>query len=393
MDLEAELFKQNPWWEKPFSEESIPRPEYVDLAEKGLQNREIVFLIGLRRIGKTTVMRQLLNRLLAKGVKAEDVFFVNMDSFSLMGHSIHALVEKYRQIHKKAAAGFFYLFLDEVVSREGFEKELKSLYDNDNVKMVCSSSMATALRDKKALLTGRTKTIEVKPLSFQEFLVFKKAGAGRADRAKLEGYFDDYLRLGGVPLYVLNEDKDYLNELVEGIIYKDIIAYHKIGNEKVVKELFALLCRRVGKPTSYNKLARMLGVSVDSVKRYVGYFEKACLFHQVERNAKSLNEKITSPKKIYAGDVGIKNLVTGENDRGASFENLVFLKIREEKPEYLYEDGVEIDFITRDAVIEAKYQGEPNERQALKLGSLKKKKKTVVAKGVDFFLEKQDNLE
>lgn len=389
MDLEAELFKQNPWWEKPFTEESVPRKEYVDAVEEALAGKEIIFLIGLRRIGKTTIMKQAIGRLLAKGTGPGDVFFVNLDSFSLADYSIHAMVEKYREIHKKAAGDFFYLLLDEVVSREGFEKELKSFYDNDNVKIICSSSMATAMRDKKALLTGRTKTIEVMPLSFQEFLLFKKAKMGRADKAKLEGYFKDYLQSGGVPQYVLSGDKSYLNELVEGIIYKDIIAYHKIENEKVVKEMFALLCKRVGKPTSYNKLARVLGASVDSVKRYMGYFEKAYLFYSIDRHSKSFNEKTASPKKVYAGDVGIKNLVTGEKDTGASYENLVFLKVKDANPEYFYEDGTEIDFITRDAAIEAKYGQKPNEKQARALEKLGKKRKAVVASGLDFFISKK----
>lgn len=388
MDLEAELFKQNPWWEKVYAEESIPRPTYIDELEKNLASKEIIFLIGLKRIGKTTIMKQLIARLLAKGVNSKDVFFINLDSFTLTEYSIHALVEKYREMHKKASTDFFYLFLDEVVTRNDFEAELKSFFDNDNIKIVCSSSLATALRDKKALLTGRTRTIEVQPLSFQEFLKFKKATLTKADQAKLEGYFKDYLRLGGIPQYVLTEDAQYLNELVEGIIYKDIIAYHKIENERAVKELFALLCKRVGKPTSYNKLARMLGISVDSVKRYIDYFEKACLFYSIDRHARTLNEKVTSPKKMYAGDVAIKNLVTGDKDHGASYENLVYLSLKPLKPEYYYENGVEIDFVTKDYAIEAKYGQEPTEKQAQALKELKKKRKAILAKGVEYFSKK-----
>src|SRR3989339_1228234 len=121
-----------------------------------------------------------------------------------------------------------------------------------------------------------------------------------------------------MPHYVLTEEKNYLNELVENILYKDIIAYHKITAEKTIKELFVLLCQRVGKPTSYNKLAQILKISVDSVKRYVGYFEKAYLFYTLDKYAKSYNEKVTSPKKVYIGDIGIKNLITENKDLGAS---------------------------------------------------------------------------
>ncbi|MFH1584376.1 MAG: ATP-binding protein [Actinomycetota bacterium] len=386
MDLESEFYKQNPWWEGKFEEKSIPRETYLNEIMRNMKSKEIIFLTGLRRIGKTTILMQTINHLLANKIKPEDILFIRMDSFNLLEYSIHQLIEEYRKIHKKSVSDFFYLFLDEVASRDNFEQELKSVYDNENIKVICSSSIATLMRDKKARLTGRTKTIEVMPLTFQEFLQFKGVKINRSDKAKIESYFKDYLKIGGVPHYVLTEDRAYLNELVESIVYKDIIAYHKISGEKAVKELFVLLCQRVGKPMSYNKLAKLLKISVDSVKRYVGYFEKAYLFYVVDRYSKSANERVTSPKKIYIGDVGIKNIITEFKDLGASYENLVFLKIKDKNPNYYLENSVEIDFITKDSLIEAKYNQEINEKQLKEFNAIKSKKK-VIAKGYKFFLD------
>ena len=386
MDIEPELYNQNPWWEGRFEEKSFEREIYLSKIFKNLKSKEIIFLTGLRRIGKTTILKQVIIHLLKDKTNPSDIFFLSLDSFNLLEHSIHQLIEEYRKIHKKSTSDFFYLFLDEVASRENFENELKSLYDNEKMKIICSSSIATLMRDKKALLTGRTKTIEVMPLTFQEFLEFKEAKISKADKSKLESYFNDYLKIGGIPYYVLTEDRAYLNELIESIIYKDIIAYHKIAGEKTIKELFILLCKRVGKPTSYNKLAGILKLSVDSIKRYVGYFEKAYLFYIVDRYSKSYNEKVTSPKKIYIGDVGIKNLITEFKDLGASYENLVFLKIKGQNPAYYLENSIEIDFITKDSLIEAKYDQNLNEEQS-KIFKLIKSKNKVIAKGYDFFLD------
>jgi len=386
MDIESELYKQNPWWEGKFEEKSIPREIYLNEIFRNIKSKEIIFLTGLRRIGKTTILMQAINQLLANKTKSEDILFIRLDSFSLLEYSIHQLVEEYRKIHKKSVSDFFYLFLDEVTSRDNFEQELKSLYDNDNLKVICSSSIATLMRDKKAHLTGRTKTIEIMPLTFQEFLQFKGAKISKADKAKIESYFKDYLKIGGIPYYVLTEDRAYLNELVESIVYKDIIAYHKISREKAVKELFVLLCQRVGKPMSYNKLAEILKISVDSVKRYVNYFEKAYLFYVVDRYSKSTNEKVTSPKKIYVGDVGIKNIITEFKDLGASYENLVSLKIKDKNPNYYLKNSVEIDFITKDSLIEAKYNQEPNEKQLETFNAIKIKNK-IIANGYKFFLD------
>jgi len=385
MDIENELYKQNPQWEGKAWEKGVEREVYLEKVFNNLKSKEIIFLIGLRRIGKTTILKQTISKLIDKKIKPSEIFFLSLDSFNLLEYSIHQLVEEYRKIQKKSASDFFYLFLDEVTSRENFEQELKSLYDNDNIKIICSSSIATLMRDKRAYLTGRTKTIEVMPLTFQEFLQFKEAKISKADKAKLESYFIDYLKIGGIPHYVLTEDRSYLNELIESIIYKDIIAYHKISSERAVKELFILLCKRVGKPTSYNKLAKILKISVDSVKRYIGYFEKAYLFYIVDRYSKSPNEKVTSPKKIYAGDVGIKNLITEFKDLGASYENLVFLKIKEQNPDYYLENSIEIDFITKDSIIEAKYNQDLNEKQSKVFNSLKSENK-IIAKGYEFFL-------
>ena len=384
--METELYKQNPWWEGKSEIESIPREEHLTKLMQNLESREILFLTGLRRVGKTTIMKQFVARLLNKKIAPNDILYVSLDSFNLSEFSIHEIVKKYREIHKKSVEKRVYLFFDEVVEKENFEQELKSLYDSENVKMICSSSKATLMMDKRAYLTGRTKTIEVMPLTFQEFLIFKKVEIKKADGVILESYFKDYLKIGGIPYYVLTEDREYLNELVQNVIYKDIIARYNITNEKVIKELFNLLCERVGKITSYNKLANILGISVDSVKRYVGYFEKSYLFYIVDRYSKSLNERVTSPKKIYIGDVGIKNLITGYRDLGASYENLVFLKIKNKDPYYYRKNGVEIDFIVKDFLIEAKYDRDLDEKHKMVFDGIRRRNK-ILADGADFFVK------
>jgi predicted AAA+ superfamily ATPase len=385
MELEAELYKQNPWWENKFEDKSYPRKKYISQIWANMKSKDIILITGLRRIGKTTIIMQTIRKLLESNFKPEDMLFLRLDAFNLLEFSIHQLIEEYRKIHKKSSADFIYLFLDEVSSRDNFEEELKSLYDDGNIKIICSSSIATLMRDKRAKLTGRTRTIEVMPLNFQEFLEFKEAKISKPDSAKLESYFRDYLRIGGVPYYVLTEDKSYLNELVESIIYKDIIAYHKITTEKTIKDLFILLCQRVGKPMSYNKIAEILNISVDSAKRYIGYFEKAYLFYVVDRYSKSANEKLTSPKKIYIGDVGIKNSITGFKDLGASYENLVFLSIKDKNPAYYLDNSIELDFITADSIIEAKYNQDLDKGQKQLFNSLKIKNK-IIANGSSFFI-------
>jgi uncharacterized protein len=381
--MQDTLYKLNPWWSNKKIEPSTKRSKYLKIIEENISSKEIIFLTGLRRVGKTTILLQYIERLLKKE-DPSSILFINLDSFALLEYSIHDIVEEYRKIHKKASDEFFYLFLDEVTSKPDFEKELKSFYDIDKVKIFCTSSIATMMRDKKALLTGRTITIEVLPLSFIEFLEFKNVTITKADKAKAEGYFKDYLRIGGMPQFVLIENEQYLNETVQNIIHKDIIAQYNITSERIIKELFVLLCERVGKTISYSKIANILSISIDSVKRYIGYFESAYLFYIIDRFSKSPNENVTSPKKIYAGDVGIRNIVTGFRDLGSIYENLVFLQIKNIKPKYYFENGVEIDFIAKDYMIEAKYGQEMTDKQQKIFDSFKGKKE--IASGYEYFL-------
>jgi len=270
------------------------------------------------------------------------------------------------------------------VYKKDFNQELKNLYDLENVKIFASSSSASLLRDKKAFLTGRTRTIEIEPLDFKEFLLFKNYSVKKSEKYILEKYFEEYMEYGGMPEYVLTKDPNYITNLVDSIIYKDIIALHNLKNSSVIKDLFKLLCERVGKQVSYNKIANVLGIHKDSVKDYITYFEDSYLFYLIEKDARSLNERIKDNKKIYCSDVGIKNVTAGFKDLGAIYENLVFLKIKKENPRYIKKDGIEIDFKTKDTLIEAKYKREMDKKQKELFESIKIKIK-ILAGGVDFF--------
>ncbi|MCK5477210.1 MAG: ATP-binding protein, partial [Candidatus Aenigmarchaeota archaeon] len=272
------------------------------------------------------------------------------------------IIDEYRQINKIPIEQKAYIFLDEITYKDTVQQELKNLYDMTNLKIIVSSSSASVLKDKKAFLTGRTKTIEVMPLDFKEFLEFRNIKPKQYDYALLKNHFDEYLKMGGMPEYVLTKDIDCLKELVENIVYKDIIAYHNIKDRGVVFDLLKLLSERVGKRLTYNKLSNVLKISVDSVRRYISYFEETYLIHIISKHG-SPNEKITAPKKIYFCDTGLRNILTGFKDIGSLFENVVFLRIKNENPSYYMANTIELDFVFGKNIIECKYTDERNEKQ------------------------------
>ncbi len=378
--MENVLYRYNPWWEGKFENDLISRPQELGRLTKTLGNKQIIFLTGLRRIGKTSILKLLIEHLISnQGVDPTRILYISLDDYSLLKKSILNIVEGFRKIHEISFTEKVYLFLDEITYKEDFEIQLKNLYDLHNCKIFASSSSASLMYQSKWLLTGRNLTFEVLPLDFDEFLSFKKIALSKTDNHLFEKYFDKYLETGGIPEYVLHGDPAYLNELVNDIILKDISAVNNIRHPRVLKDFFLLLMERAGKQMSINKVSSILGVSVDTTARYFELFVKAYLIYPVTRHGKT-NERLLAPKKIYAPDTGIKTLLTGFRDKGSLFENYIFLRLKQYSPEYIYKDQTEIDFILNNRVIiEAKYHTEPlSEKQEKLMTSLKATKKYVV---------------
>lgn len=379
------FFRFNPWWEEDISYKFVERKSYLLQMEQSMKRKDIVILTGLRRIGKTTLMKLFIERLIkSHNIEPKRVFYISLDTYGLEHYSIMEIIDEYRKIHKLLFAEQIYLFLDEIAYKENFQQELKNLYDLSNVKIYASSSASSILKDKKAHLTGREKIIEILPLTFEEYLLFKEIKLSKANSHLLDSYFGDYMQAGGIPEYVLTGDIAYLVELLDDIIYKDIIAAHGIRDKKIIRDYFRLLMERAGKQVSLNKISKILGIGVDTARRYLSYFEDTYLIHPIERCGK-LNERLKSPKKIYAGDIGIKNIYTGFRDKGAVFENLVYLKIKSKKPCYIYKNKIEIDFLTEDNVlIEAKYNSELTDKQKKLFESINADKKVLIKNVKDF---------
>ena len=384
--MKEQLEELNPWWNNPkYKFNFIDREKYTKNLEKQLNRKDVVILTGLRRVGKTTILKTLISYLLKEGINSKYILFVSLDMLAFSDYSINEIVLEYKKIHSIPHGKKVYLFLDEITYKKNFNQELKNLYDLENYKIFASSSSAAVLKDNKAFLTGRSKYFEIHPLDFNEFLIFNSKEIKKTDSHILKKLFEQYMELGGMPEYVLTKDPQYISELVEVIISKDIIAKNNLRNNKVIFDLYRLLCERVGKQISYNKLARILNVDNETVSRYISYFLDTYLFDIIEIEGK-LNKKLKSNKKIYCIDIGMRNIVTGMRDLGAIYENLVYNKIKKNSPSFVYKNGCEIDFCFGSTLIEAKFNQKLEGKQKELFEELKFKNK-IVANGIDFFLD------
>lgn len=379
--MEEILYRYNPWWEEEYQTPVvIRRPFIIEQLLPVTGTKDIVILTGLRRIGKTTSMKLLIEHLIENDkVNPKKIFYISLDDYLLQNKSILEIIDEFRKVHKLKFEEKLFLFLDEIAYRKDFELQLKNLYDNQNVKVFASSSQTSILKSRKSLITGRAKIIEILPLDFEEYLTFKKISINKKDSHLAEKYFEEFLQCGGIPEYVLREDIEYLKELVDDIILKDIAAQYNIKDNSLLKDFFLLLMERSGKVFSINKLANILKVSPDTVRRYLEHFQNTYLVHLLPRFGKT-NERILSAKKIYSADLGIRNTFTGFRDKGSLFENYVFLKLKHLGPAYIYKDGIEIDFMTSNKMlIEAKYGGNLTGKQLDLFNSIKANKKFVIS--------------
>lgn len=354
------LFQYNPWWENgDFLSGIKPRDRYVDWILSQLSERQALLLSGLRRVGKSTIMRLVIDQLIKNGHSPSSILYVSLDDYMLRQKSILDVVNGFRKIHKHSVDTPAILMLDEITAKEGFQQQLKNLIDRDWVTIVAAASSSSLLQDQKALLTGRSQMLEIQPLTLEEYLDFKDVSLARRDAQLLDRYFRDYVREGGLPEHVLHPSRDYLMNLVDDIIQKDITALHGLKNHQVARDFFTLLMERSGKQVSINKLANILSLSPDTSRRYLSYFEDAYLIHPVSRWSKT-NERILSPKKIYACDLGIKHLFIGDRDWGSYFENYIYLRLRQhQRVHYVRHGNQELDFLTEDeTLIEVKYNSE-----------------------------------
>ncbi len=354
------LYQYNPWWEdEDFLEGIKPRKKYVDWVVSRLSERRALLLSGLRRVGKSTIMRLVIHRLIEEGFPPESILYVSLDDYMLRNETILDILNNFRQLHKHSVDDPVVVMLDEITAKEDFHQQLKNLIDRRGLTIVAASSSSSLLHDQKALLTGRSKTLEIHPLTLDEYLAFKEISLTRRDVQLLDRYFRDYVRDGGLPEHVLYPSRDYLMNLVDDIIQKDITALHGLKDHQIARDFFTLLMERSGKQVSINKMANILGLSPDTSRRYLGYFENAYLIHPVSRWG-TTNERILSPKKIYACDLGIKHLFIGNRDWGSYFENYIYLRLRQhQRVHYVRYGDNELDFLTEDkTLIEVKYNTE-----------------------------------
>ncbi len=358
-DIERTLASWNPWWvdgEVPTGLHGIPR-DLVDEAGALLEVGEILTLVGVRRSGKSTILYQLIARLLLQGVPPDNLLFMDFEDPRAMDVTVGDVLSAYRQL--KDPRGVAYAFLDEVQASEGWERWVRLEHEQRrHMRFVVTGSSSSLVRGELArLLTGRTITVHVHPLSFQEFLRFRGvdldplSGDLLSDKAiHMLGLF---IETGGFPRAVLDEEATRnrrLKEYYDTILYRDVVYSHGVDAGKV-ERLATYLLSNTGTLQQTRTLASATQLSTTSVESYLAYLEEAMLIVPVKALSFKTKPQVLRrlPVKYYCVDTGLRNAVAPRHspDVGRLVENVVCMELvrRGERPIYWRNSG-DVDFVT-----------------------------------------------
>jgi len=352
----------NPWWTGLEFETGKPRHSYFSKIQRYLETGEIMVLSGVRRSGKTTLLFQTIKYLIDDlSVPPRNILFVNCDEPEISGleNPLLKVVDTYRK--EIPARGSIYLVFDEIQSIPGWERIIKSLYDRKTYKIIISGSSSYLLDSQlSTLLSGRFLPVPVFPLDFREYLSFR--GIALPDdpvelvsrKYEILNHLKRYLREGGFPIVVLQEDErtknDYLKAYYDSIVYRDIIRVNEIRNQKALAGLLHYLFTNITAPYSYRRLKDLLGIDLDAVQDYIHFAEMARILFEVRHFAYSLQAQTRPNRKIYCIDNGLRNAVSFRfsEDEGKFAENLVFVELlRSGATPFYWKKKKEVDFVVK----------------------------------------------
>ena len=332
----------------------IQRDAYLNFIENYIDKPIVKVLIGMRRVGKSAIIKLLINKLLKKNIPASNILYINKESLEFDEIKNYKDLYRYAINYFKGIKNRKYIFIDEIQEIAEWEKSVNSFLADNYGDITISGSNSKLLSSELAtLLSGRYIEIPVYPLTFKEFLQF------RSKKTDTETEFKNFLRYGGLPGIHLLPLKDdtifaYLNSILNTVLYSDVIIRHKIRDAAVFDRVVKYLFDNIGNITTAKKIAdyfksQKVKVSVDTVLNYITYLETSLIINRVPRYDIKGKKFLEFHDKVFLNDIGLRNGLIGyrEKDINGLLENIVYkeLQSRGYKVSVGVLNQLEIDFI------------------------------------------------
>jgi uncharacterized protein len=338
------------FWQKNSKKELLFSRDVLEKVDS--KSSEVVDLIGIRRSGKSSILKLIISKLKnpAKSLylNFEDPFFITHNR----PETIEEMIEIYK-IHFNPDLKF--LFFDEIQAIDKWESAIRKLREGGFYKIFITGSSSKLLSSElSTLLTGRHLSLNVFPLSFSEFLdvrgVAWKTQKQRAlGQAKIEKEFDSFLKWGGFPEIVKTRNAPLLKTYFYDILQKDIVSRYDIRDKAALEKMAVFVLSNSAKIVSLESLKNSFNLSYETVSNYLSYFKEAFLISELNQFSYSLKTQQKSFKKIYSIDQGLSGAVSFRfsDDRGRMLENAVFVELSRRGEEIYYyktKKNSEVDF-------------------------------------------------
>jgi len=340
-----------------------------DLYDREIVNKakadEILFIKGIRRSGKSTLLLNYIKYLLNNGVSKKQILFVNLEDPRFATELSLKLLDEIKStyIYYINPSDKPYIFLDEIQNIDNFEKWLLKEYELKSSYLFATGSNSKLLSSEiGSSLSGRYLDVLVYPLAFKEFLSFKHCNVDSiysliSQKDSIERYFEEYLNFGGFPKVVLVEDEELkraeLKSYFDSILLRDIVSRYNLDNFRVLEQLAIFLLSSISNQISINKIKNHLKISYDMANRYFEYLHNAFIIDTISLFDWSYKKQIVNPKKVYSIDMGLTKRVSFEvgKKKGDYLENIVFLELKRRYSEIFYyktAQNYEIDFLIKE---------------------------------------------
>ncbi len=324
-------------------------------------------IVGMRRVGKTSLAFSLLGRRLEQGAPRESLLYINFEDERLWDMEARHLSEVLEVFYRRTPANRARpctLVLDEIQNVPGWERFVRRVLDSENAHVLITGSSAKLLsREVATSLGGRGLTSELFPFDFSEALLHGEGitvneRPGKQLRSRIEANFDRYLERGGFPEVQGMEEplrRRILQDYLQVALLRDIIERHALTSVTALRAMSRQLLANPAGLFSINKLhgdlkSRGIPVGKNTLHEFLDHFEDAYLFFVVPIFTHSERVRQSNPRKIYPIDAGLVTACAGQTGYGLGqlLETLVFLHLRRRgaRPSYYrHEDGTEVDFV------------------------------------------------
>ena len=309
--------------DKKEGESMIKREIYLNRIRPFYESEMVKVITGIRRCGKSTIMRQIIDEIRENGVGENYIIYINFEDYKYRKISNADALYEYMEAQMKDDGGKYYLFFDEIQNVDEFELVINSFRATHNASIFITGSNSKLLSGELAShLSGRTISFRIMPFNFQEFCEFKKS---EGQEHTLDEYMQEYLTWGGFPLVCKETDANskmvILSNIFDSVVLKDIVMRNKVASPVALEKVLEYLIANSSTTISGNGIAASLSdagqpISSPMVYDYLRFITDACVCDKVARYDIRGKKVLSFEEKTYVCDLGFfhikKNRVKDE---------------------------------------------------------------------------------